>query len=92
MLFLQSKDLVFRIFEDEDLAVVYDPRNGSTHLFSIVAYEIYQVLASFPASLCQLKLSLFQRFSEDDQELISAAVDTALLQLQCADLIVSVDH
>ena len=87
MFFLQSTDLVFRVFEDEDLAVVYDPRNGSTHLFSIVAHEIYQLLASSPASLQELKLSLFQRFSDDDQEMISTAVDAAFVQLQCADLI-----
>lgn len=87
MFFLQSTDLVFRIFEDEGLAVAYDPRNGSTHLFSIVAHELYQLLASSPASLQKLKLSLFQRFPDDDQELIYAAVDTAFVQLQCADLI-----
>lgn len=91
-LFLQSKDLVFRIFADEDLVVVYDPRNGSTHLLSIVAHEIYQLLAFSPASLRQLKLALFQRFSEDDQDLISMAVDTAMRQLQCADLIDSGDN
>jgi len=87
MIFLQSTDLIFRVFEDEDLVVVYDPRNGNTHLFSIVAHELYQLLARSPASLSDLKHSLFQRFSDDDQEMISAAVDTAFVELQCADLI-----
>ncbi|KXB31369.1 hypothetical protein AT959_06765 [Dechloromonas denitrificans] len=87
IIFLQSTDLIFRVFEDEDLAVVYDPRNGNTHLFSIVAHELYQLLASAPATLQELKFSLFQRFSDDDQDMITAAVDAAFVQLQCADLI-----
>ena len=86
---MRNTSLAFRIFLEEDAVIAYDEMSGDTHLLSIVAREIYEVL-TVPASVPALKESLCSRFPEDKPELVNEGVDLALVQLLGADLIQAV--
>lgn len=86
---MRNASLAFRIFFEEDAVIAYDETSGDTHLLSIVAREIYEMLAA-PASIQTLKKSLCSRFPEDSPELVNQGIDLALVQLLGADLIQAV--
>ena len=86
---MRNTSLAFRFFFEEDTVIAYDEMSGDTHLLSIVAREIYEVL-TVPASVPALKESLCSRFPEDAPELVNEGVDIALAQLLGADLIQAV--
>ena len=84
---LRNTDLIFRAFSDEEFVVVFDVRNGDTHLLGEVARELFQLLAVSPATADELKRRLLQDFPDDDPNLIADSVDAALTQLESADFI-----
>lgn len=84
---MRNTILAFRIFFEEDAVVAYDETSGDTHLLSVVAREIYEILAVSPASIHELKDSLCRRFPDDSPESVNEGVDLALVQLLGADLI-----
>lgn len=84
---LRKAALVFRVFLGEELVVVYDARNGDTHLLGEMAYELCQFLADSPMTADELKHSLLLNFPEDDPDLVADGVDAALIQLEGADFI-----
>lgn len=86
---LREADLVFRAFPGEELVVVYDARNGDTHLLGEVAYELCQLLAESPATADELKRRLLLNFPEDNPDLVTDGVHAALMQLEGADFIFS---
>ena len=81
---LRERDLVFRVFPGEEFVVVYDARNGDTHLVGEVAYELCQFLADSPMTADELKRRLLLTFPEDDPDLVADGVDAALMQLESA--------
>ncbi len=87
---MRNTSLAFRFFLEEDAVIAYDEMSGDTHLLSIVAREIYEMLTVSPASIQALKESLCSRFPEDKPELVNEGVDLALVQLLGADLIQAV--
>jgi PqqD family protein of HPr-rel-A system len=86
-MYMRNTGLVFRLFGDNDFVIVYDQRNGDTYLFSMIVHEILGILNDLPSTIDQLKESLCRRFPEDDPVMISESVDSAVAQLEGADLI-----
>jgi PqqD family protein of HPr-rel-A system len=84
---LRKADLIFRVFSDEELVVVYDIRSGDTHLLGEVAYELCGFLSDSPVTADELKRRMLQKFPEDDPDLVAEGIDAALTQLEDADFI-----
>lgn len=88
---LRHSRLVLKSFEDEDQAVAYDPASGDTHLLTVVAAEVCRYLGEGPLDVADLVARLCADFPDDDPEMIRTAVDSALLQLDSAELVRTVD-
>lgn len=84
---LRHSRLVLKCFEGEDQAVAYDPASGDTHLLTAVAVEVCRYLGGGPLAAEELVERLCADFPDDDPEMISTAVDAAMLQLDSAELV-----
>ena len=88
---LRHSRLVLKSFEGEDQAVAYDPASGDTHLLTAVAVEVCRYLDEGPLDAVELVERLCADFPDDDPEMIRTAVDTAMQQLDSAELVKTVD-
>jgi PqqD family protein of HPr-rel-A system len=88
---LRHSRLVLKSFEGEDQAVAYDPASDDTHLLTAVAVEVCRYLGEEPLDAAELVARLSADFPDDDPEMIRTAVDTAMQQLDSAELVRMVD-
>ena len=79
--------LRYRAWDTDDLAVVYHPLSGDTHLVDASALELLKLLADGPRSTESLVAGLPAVLPDEDQPTLCGFVDSTLLQLQGIGLV-----
>ena len=82
--------LRYRAWNADDLAVVYHPLSGDTHLIDASALEVLKLLGGGPRSTQSVIDGLSAVLPDEDQPTLCTFVDSTLLQLQGIGLVSAV--
>lgn len=77
----------YRMWADEEFAVVYSEMSGDTHLLDSFSLEVLNCLGMEPKTARKLEGELSSLIALEDQERLPSFVESSLLQLQSVDLV-----